>query len=311
MNIPIAFYDNYRVFLCDYYEWHKKNSVCFSFRYFAQKAGLTSPSHFREVMNGKRKLTAKTLPLFIKGLGLKEHEALYFKLLVQFNQSQNPREKQKFLDSLLELKHKECNPAQPECNMKGCIASKNICGRSVCLQNKQLKTVIPLDHFDYYAQWYNVVIRELACTFNWHDDYALLAKSVIPPIKKSQARESVAFLVQKGFLKKNSDGTYVQTNPLITSGAELNSLAIRTYNKKMTQLAEYALDQFSGEERDIQSMTVGVSSKGYALMKKEIKYFLDRIAHIAIDDTQSDQVYNVNVHIFPLSKRCSRSNDDT
>lgn len=279
MCIPIEHYDNYRVYLREFYEARKKQDRRFSHRYFAQKAGLTSPSHLKEVISGKRNLNSRTIPNFVKGLGLAEHEARYFLLLVKFNQSDDANEKQHYLNQLLTLKR------------------------------TQTQTVVPLDHFDYYAHWYNVVVRELACTFRWHDDYTLLAASIMPAIKKKQAQESVAFLLDKGFLVRNTDGTYSQSSPSITSGAEVNSLAIRAYNRTMIQLAEKAIDNFSYSERDIQSLTIGISRDGYVKIKKEMQDFIKKIARVAIDDIQSDRVYNLNVQLFPLSKRHSKSDE--
>jgi uncharacterized protein (TIGR02147 family) len=85
----IEFYDDFKIYLNDFYEDQKKRFPHFSYRYFGGKAGLKSPSHFMEIIRGKRKLTSKMLDSFIKGLGLTESDARYFTTLVNFNQSKN------------------------------------------------------------------------------------------------------------------------------------------------------------------------------------------------------------------------------
>jgi chemotaxis signal transduction protein len=45
-------------------------------------------------------------------------------------------------------------------------------------------------------KWYNPIIRELAVAMRWNEDYSLLAKAVVPAIKTSEARESVALLLR-------------------------------------------------------------------------------------------------------------------
>lgn len=221
-------------------------------------------------MNGERKLTSKMLGSFIKGLGLAESDARYFAILVNYNQSKNSAEKQQLLVQLRDLKRKV----------------------------KQV--LVTADYYEYYSKWYNIAIRELACIINWNDDYELLAKSIIPPIKKSDAHESVEFLITAGFLKKEGDH-YIQTEPAITSGSEVSSLSIRNYNKFMAELAQNAIEEFSPTERDIQSLTIGISQESFRLIKQETQEFLTRIIRIVDDDKCADQVYNMNIHLFPLS----------
>jgi uncharacterized protein (TIGR02147 family) len=270
----IEFYDDFRKFLSDFYEDQKRRFPHFSYRYFCRKAGLKSPSHVVEIMNGRRKLTSKMMGSFIKGLGLTESDARYFTTLVQFNQSKNSTEKQQLL-----------------LQMRG-------------MKRKVRQALISTDYYEYYSKWYNVIIRELACLIDWDDDYHLLAKSVIPPIRKIEARESITFLTDKGFLRK-ANGRYIQTEPAITSGSEVCSLGIRNYNRFMAERAQKALDDFPTCERDIQSLTVGISEGTFRMIKQEMQEFFCRVVRLADDDKNADRVYNLNVHLFPMSMQSS------
>jgi uncharacterized protein (TIGR02147 family) len=270
----IEFYDDFRGYLHDFYEDKKRRFPHFSYRYFCRKAGLKSPSHLIEIIGGRRKLTSKMLDSFIKGLGLTESDARYFTTLVNFNQSKNSTEKQQLLEQ-----------------MRG-------------LKRKVKQALVSTDYYEYYSKWYNIIIRELACLIKWNDDYELLAKSVVPPIKKNEARESVEFLLSAGFLRKDG-GRYVQTEPAITSGSEVCSLGIRSYNLFMAERAQKALEEFPTTERDIQSLTIGISRESFRLIKQEMQEFLSRVVRIVDDDKNADQVYNVNVHLFPMSFRQS------
>lgn len=268
----IEFYDDFRSYLRDYYTSQKQRFPHFSYRYFCRKAGLTSPSHLIEIIEGKRKLTSKMLDCFIKGLGLTECDARYFTILVNFNQSTNSTEKQQLL-----------------LQMRG-------------MKRKVKQALISTDYYEYYSKWYNIIIRELACIINWKDDYEVLAKSIVPPIKKSEARESIEFLVNTGFIK-NENGRYVQSEPAITSGSEVCSMGIRNFNRFMAERAQKAIEEFPTSERDIQSLTIGISRESYSLIKQEMQEFISRVVRIVDDDKCADQVYNVNVHLFPMSIR--------
>ncbi|MBD3317656.1 MAG: TIGR02147 family protein [Chitinivibrionales bacterium] len=277
----IQFYDDFRHYLSDYYADAKRRFPHFSHRYFARKAGLTSPSHFRDVMEGRRRLTGKTIEKFIKGLGLTEFDARYFSALVRFNQGRTSVEKQQALEQMRGLKQKV----------------------------RQYR--LPIDLYDYYSCWYRVALRELACLVDWKDDYKLIARSLTPPIKPGEARESIAFLLDKGFLKKTNDGRYVQTEPAITSGAEVSSLAVRTYNAFMSERAREAIDRFPPSERDIQSLTVGISPQAYGQIKQEMQEFISRVVRIVDDDVGSERVYNMNLQLFPLSRNPEETDNDS
>lgn len=281
--LRIEYYSDYRRFLKDLYEDRKKRFPFFSNRYFCRKAGIKSPSLLKEVIDGKRNLTDKTIPAFAKGFSLTENDAKFFTLLVHFNQSTDTQTKQQLLEQ-----------------MRG-------------LTRKVKQEVVPADHYAYYAKWYNPVIRELACLLDWHGNYALLARSVSPPIKKSEAKKSVELLLELGFLEKKEDGSFTQNHPAITTGREVTSLGVRALNRELAKLGTEAIENFPPSERDISSLTIGISRKSFGLIKQEIQEFKNRVVRIVDDDTDADQVHNLNIQLFPLSvkvKKKDRNHDE-
>jgi uncharacterized protein (TIGR02147 family) len=267
----IEFYTDYRKFLKDYYGEQKKRHHYFSYRYFCQKSGVTSPALFKEVVAGKRNLTDRTTTAFIKGMGLADSDASYFRTLVRFNQTADEGEKVQVLEQL-----------------RG-------------LRRKVKQDIVPLDLYEYYTTWYFPVIRELACVLDWKDDFGLLARCVTPPVKKSEARAAVAFLLEKGFIRIGENGRYGQTNPAITTGSEVSSLAIRAFNEIMAKKGGESIRRFPPRERDVRTVIAGVSKKSYGLIKEEIREFVSRVVRIADDDKVSDRVYALNLQLFPLS----------
>jgi uncharacterized protein (TIGR02147 family) len=266
-------YTDYRQFLRDFYEDRKKHLPIFSYRYFCIKAGLKSPTLLKEIIDGKRNITTKTLPCFIKGLGLTPLDAQYFSALVHFNQSKGTQEKTHYLEEMRNLKR------------------------------KVPRDVVPIDQYSFYSRWYYLVLRELACIFPWNGDFGRLAKAVNPPIKKSEAQEGIKFLLEKGFLSVDNRGNFVQTKKAITSGSEVTSIGIRAFNEIMGRRGVEAINQFSPEVRDIRTMLIGISPDSYALIKEEIREFMDRVAKIVDTDSKSDVVYNLGVQLFPLSNK--------
>ncbi|MBN1577682.1 MAG: TIGR02147 family protein [Chitinispirillaceae bacterium] len=280
----IEFYTDYRKFLKDFYSEQKKHHSFFSYRYFCQKAGITSPALYTEVVSGQRNLTGRTIESFIKGMGLSESDAAYFRTLVHFNQTENEQEKVQALERL-----------------RG-------------LRRKVKQDIVPLDLYEYFSTWYYPVIRELACLLDWKGDYRLLARALIPQIKKSEAERAVKFLLEKGFLKIDDKGRCLQTNPALSTGSEVSSLAIRAFNEIMAKRGVEAIRQFPPSERDIRTVIAGVSAHSYALIKEEIREFISRVVRLVDDDKSSDRVYSLNLQLFPLSQSSEKgveSHEDT
>ena len=280
----IEFYTDYRQFLRDFYVGKKKSGSHYSYRRFCNRAGLKSPSIFREIADGKRNLTPATIAAFVKGLGLNERDGRFFENLVLFNQAKKEEVKKKYLAILRGMRYRK--------------------------PQKQ----IPVHLYEYYEKWYNPVIRELAAEVVWNDDFALLARSVTPPIKTSEARESVLLLLSLGFLKKGADGRYVQTSPDITTGAEVNSLAVRALNREYARLGMEAIDRFPPSQRDISSIIMAVPGAKMAELKREIVEFRKRVVALAGDDTlQPDSFYSLVVEFFPVGEPLTpgRRGDET
>ena len=94
--LNIFSYSDYRHFLADYYKTKKASSAKFSYRYFAMKAGFSSASYLKLVIDGKRNLTECSQEKFVNAIGLNEKESEYFNALVGLSQCLTEREKMKF-----------------------------------------------------------------------------------------------------------------------------------------------------------------------------------------------------------------------
>ena len=94
-------YDNYRTYLKDVYEFHKKSNKKYSYRYFARMAGFQSSNFMMLVIDGKRNLALPSIEMFAKALKLNKEDADYFRNLVLFNQAGTFEEKDAYALELL------------------------------------------------------------------------------------------------------------------------------------------------------------------------------------------------------------------
>jgi uncharacterized protein (TIGR02147 family) len=268
-------YIDYRKFLLDYYNEKKKATRYFSYRYFSNKANIKSPVFLKQVIEGKRNLTLNTIEKFITALNLNKKEAVFFRHLVQFNQAKTAYEKQEHYSVMISM---------------------------IDYINEHKLSV---DQYAYFDNWYNCVVRELVCLYNFNDNWDLLAKSIIPPITPKEAKESVSLLLRLNLIKKQKDGSYVQTNSAITSGTDIVSLARRAFNSKMLLLAKDANQTMPPDIRNISGITMGISKSCYDVLLAELGAFKERVIAIVNRDEASSRVYQLNFQLFPLSQDIS------
>jgi uncharacterized protein (TIGR02147 family) len=241
---------------------------------------MNSSSWLMHLVRGTKNLSSETTVRIAKALHFSKHETEYFEMLVNFTQADESEEKNHFFNQMLELK-------------------------------KKLKIIrIGEEQYEYYTKWYYPVIRSLVSKVDWNDDYARLAKRLLPPITQSEAKKSVALLEKLGFIEKNIAGKWAPKNDVISTGDEVMSLNIVNYHKQVTRLAENAFDRSKKELRDISSLTLGINKEDVAAIKAKIQQFRKEIMEIARSSQNADRVYQLNFHFFPVSNSEGQENAD-
>jgi uncharacterized protein (TIGR02147 family) len=268
----IFHYIDYRRFLSDYYNEKKATTRHFSYRYFCGKAGITSPTFLKLVMEGKSNISVAMIDKFSVALKLNKKEARYFKHLVLFNQSPNADDKQEHYAVL------------------------------VSMNNNVSQRVLGSEQFEYLSKWHTVVIRELICQYDYKDDFKAIASSVVPPVSKRDAAFSVKLLRRLGLVIKNPDGTYCHADRVLATNRDVAGPAIRAFNKTMIELAHKSVDTVDNTRRHVSGNTMGISRECFDVLCAEIEAFKERIAAIADNSAAGDRVYQLNVQLFPIGQ---------
>lgn len=276
---PVVEYNNYRLYIRDYYAERKDRSG-FTWRDFARDAGYSSPVFLKLVCDSKSNLSDVGVERVASAMGLVGVDLQYFRLLVSFNQ-------EKDLDK-----------------------QKAIYAEMRKLAKENSVTLVGEDQYDYFENWLNPVIRELAPACK-NPTAAKLASQCVFETDVPQVKKSLKLLEKTGLLKKNEDGTYVQDAKSISSG-DLNvaSMAVREMHRQMGNLAVKALDQVPLNERDVSGLTMGISESAYQKIVKEIADFRRRITAIAVESVGEERVYRLNMQLFPLTKTFGQEDDN-
>jgi len=246
----------------------------FTFRYFSMKAGLSSPSALKEVIDGKKNLTQKSLLQFAAGFNLNKGETEYFTQLVYFNQSTTEQDKNRYYKELLKRQ-----------------------------QIKKGKTLTS-QQYEYYSNWYNSAIRELAGTIGFKNEPEWVARRLNPVISPSEAQKAVDLLVKLGLLTRQADGTLKQDTPKLEVDPDVSTLSIRNFNRNMIHLGKEAIERFPQEEREVSGLTLGVSKECAKEIKAMVREFKKQVLNYAVNDPRpAEEVYQANFQLFPLTRQ--------
>lgn len=264
-------YTSYSRFIKDYHAEKKKESRGFSFEAFARKAGFKTRSYLSEVAAGKKELSRGSLYKVARAMDLGPKETEYFEALVGFQHAATFKEREFHFRKM------------------GVIAGRPS-GR-----------MLEESPYAYFSEWWHPVIREMVCMGGFRGDMARLGKSMRPALTAKQAKESIDLLLQLGLVVKTISGKYRQADGMVRTADELSSYVVMKYQKENLRLADEALDSVPQDERDISTLTAGISSVCFLELKREIQSFRRHIAHLVDQDKGQDRVYQLNLQLFPLT----------
>jgi uncharacterized protein (TIGR02147 family) len=269
-------YDDYRLFLKDFFSEQKSIRESYTQRYFAKKAGFSSHAFCPLVIKGLRSLTGESIEKIIKALPLKNDAAEFFRTLVKYNQCASAEEKQELFGKLKELR-------------EGTKFSR--------LDRKA---------FPFFDKWYYPAVRALAAYSDWGNDYRKLAKMVLPPISMDEARTAVESLVASGMLVRESYGRCRATANKITT-AGIPAMVRNKNRREILQQCISNTESMTPQERYLAYTTLATSENTY----KKITEYLDTVRSTVIDmvmaDEHNEKVYELVFNVVPFSSRYARA----
>lgn len=277
MATPLIFnYLDYRSYLRDMFEHHKRKDKKFSFRYFAHKSGFASPNFIQLVFDGKRNLSLESLSKIAKGFGLKKKEREFFEILVFMNQAKTHDDKNHYYQKLMAI--------------KGPSGVHHLDKAS----------------YDYFSRWYYPVIREVIRFKGGALDEPEIARRLTPPISLSQTAKALEVLTALNLIRKNENGLWEATDTAVTTGPEVESLVIANFHREMLAMAKEAIERFPREKRDISALTLSINETSILELKKRIALFRKELLQFACSEKESNQVVQINFQLFPLTETDSQ-----
>jgi uncharacterized protein (TIGR02147 family) len=273
ISLPTVFsYSDFRLYLADYQLARQKVESTFTKSIICKHLGLpNSRSYFSDVINGK-KVTPAFVERFLRVLTLPKEDAQFFRVLVKFNQSEDPDERELYLEQLVSL-------------------------------NRTPKTVLDKDAYTYFSKWYNTAIRAILDVIDFSDNYQTIVEHIVPSITAKQAKEAIILLKKLSLIHLNEHGFWKPSHKAVTTSDYIHDALILKYQDQCLSLARKAVVSESKAPRQIFSNTLSVSEAGYKRIEKFLYKFRAEARSVAHkDDIPADRVYQLNVQLFPMSK---------
>lgn len=262
---------DYREYIRDYYT--ERKTFGFSWNAFASSAGFSSPVFLQYVCEAKKNLSEKTASQVASAMGLVGYEVDFFELLVAYGNAKDDKSKKAVLERI-----------------------------SVFAETHRVR-VTGADEYEFFKSWKNSVVREIAPALPGatHKQLSIASRRRIPTVEIAKILD---FLLQSGYLEVDENGCYHQVNRSLKMSGEQNTIrksVARDLQRQMTELALDALEKEPAENRNMTGVTLGITRDKYAQIVQELAECRRRIVAIAASDDATEEVYRLNMQLFPLT----------
>ncbi|MBI4124922.1 MAG: TIGR02147 family protein [Deltaproteobacteria bacterium] len=262
-------YTDHRKYLEDRYKELKATQAAFSYRYFSKKAGFASPNFLKLVMDGKRNLSAESIYKFADALKLNKKEKRFFEILVQYNQSTDPRQKEHYYLQMLEF---------PEYR------------KVYHLEQEQ---------YEYLSRWYYPAILEMTRLADFEEDPRWIADKLNKKVSVKEVKEALELLRRIGLLTAEGKAAH----KALTTGEIARSLAAFAFHEQVLDQAKQALKEQSVEQREFAAMTVAINETQLKRLKEMIHDFRKHVLNFLSQETEApDRVCQFSAQLFLLTE---------
>ena len=162
---------------------------------------------------------------------------------------------------------------------------------------------IDRSNYIYFSKWYYPAIREIAIFGDRNSTPEQIANKLNPNITTREVEKALEILLELGLLRKDKAGLWEQPDKVITTGPEvMKSLIISNYHREMIKLGMEALERHQKNKRDISGVTLSVKKGKISEIKKRIIEFRKELLKMESEDKDPEQVIQINIQAFPLTK---------
>lgn len=269
-------YRDYREFLRHHVSMCKQENPEWTIAGWARELGLLATTSLTKILNGQREPGEKICQKLLEYFRFNDEEAKYFVYLIRLNKTSDSGLREVFEEKLSKLA-----PSQGK------------------LQLDEAK-------FQVVAEWTHFAIRQMAQVMPLPYDAKLISSQLLFDVSVEQVAAAIKNLLQLGLITLK-DGFLYKTDSWIATTDDIPSKALRQHHTQMIKNAVRSIEEIPVQQREIRGMTMAVPTNKMPVAKNLIRQFTEDMARL-MSDGSLDQVYQLNVQFFPLSKNKSQEN---
>lgn len=285
-NVParpgLSAYTDFREFLRDFYEYKRhltrKDLRPYSYATFAAAADIKSPNYLKLIIDGERNLSSDMTKKFARAMGMNKDESDEFQALVDYGQSTEPLERNRYLKNLADIRVRH-----------------------------QLKTgEIKAETWEKIPSWVIWVLYAMADQKNvTFENVDQLAGLIRRKIKNEDLRRSMEKLINEGELVRAEDGSVSRGRELMSGSENVPVALVRKLQAELIYLGLESLFQDTAQEREFGAMTASLTESEFEQLKFELRQFRKRWTKdisVARKTSKGDRVFQLNIQLFPVTK---------
>ncbi len=269
-TLNIYSYSSMRSFLKAHAEDQKAKNASWSYGMWARRLGLKGTASLTMIINGQRNAGPQMVQAFTEYFKFSEKEKKYFENLANLEKVDKD-------SSLQYLVLQELKRLSPLKNFK--IFDDNL--------------------FEVISNWYHLAIKHLVrMGINEPDDiYSRLHFEVT----EKQVKSALLNLEKVGLIERNQQDKYQLSNGNLVTNDDIPSEAIKRYHEQSLENSKKSIRQIEVALREFQSLTLVLNDKKLDVAKEMIRNFVTEFSK-SMDTDHGNQVYQLNVQMFPLTK---------
>lgn len=270
--LSIYHYVDASKYIADQWEEKKRRNNSFSIRSWSSQLGLKAHGPLFQMVKGSRAIPKKHVPVFIKSLGLKPKEGLYFDIMVDLQRAKSPELKNMYLERL-----KSLSP-------------------------KPILEMVELSNFEILKNPLHGMIIELTSLKDFEYDIEWIQKRLIVKSTKKEIKYAIIRLLQHELLVEE-DNTLKRVNNYNFSTKDIKSLALREYHKSVCEIAKNMIESNELNEREYNAMTFPIRKSKVSVAKKLLREFMsDFMRQVECNNGDGEELYHLNLQLMKLTK---------
>ncbi len=280
-------YMDYRLFLADFYHAKKtqtKNSIRpYSYAIFSAAADIKSPNYLKMIIEGKRNLSLDMIVKFAKACSLNKAQTEEFRLLILFNQADDPADRNYALKKLSEYR----------------------------VEQKLKLGELDRKVFDKVPNWIGWIIfamvDQAGVSFQTNELRDLLRGKA----SESEISQALENLIKSGELVRDEQTGAISKGVSTEAPDEVPSALVRKLQMQLMYLGLESLYQDSATEREFGSLTLAMTAHEFEELKfklRQLRKSLHKDNSIARMNNKGDRVYQLNLQLFPVTNTSKKFN---